>query len=170
MNICLRLVYRVLLLKDIYTVFKRHEHPSLFHSLRKTDLKKLSNFKPKICWRFVKKFFYLINYSILFIKRYIWLVHVLLLNIQTPQYYWWSTEMNGLHAKKCKHQIIQNIILFILLWKITFYKTCQLQKLNETFIKKISVYYLVCLPNKQYCYICIQKYSCKILIFITIIK
>lgn len=64
----------------------------------------------------LQKFFYLINYSILFIKRYIWLVHVLLLNIQTPQYYWWSTEMNGLHAKKCKHQIIQRhyLIHFIL--------------------------------------------------------
>lgn len=72
--------------------------------------------------------------------------------------------------KNVNIKLYKGIILFILFWKITFYKTCQLKKLNETFIKKMSVYYLVCLPNKQYCYICIKKYSCKILIFITIIK
>lgn len=56
--------------------------------------------------------------------------------------------------KNVNIKLYKGIILFILFWKITFYKTCQLKKLNETFIKKkLSVYYLVCLPNKQYCYI-----------------
>lgn len=102
----------------------------------------------------LQKFFYLINYSILFIKRYIWLVHVLLLNIQTPQYHWWSTEMNGLHAKKCKHQIIQKHYLIHLFWKITFFKTCQLKKLNETFIKNCrSIIWYVCQTNNIVIYV-----------------
>lgn len=39
--------------------------------------------------------------------------------------------------KNVNIKLYKGIILFILFWKITFYKTCQLKKLNETFIKNI---------------------------------
>lgn len=103
----------------------------------------------------LQKFFYLINYSILFIKRYIWLVHVLLLNIQTPQYITgdqqkWTVCMQ----KNVNIKLYKGIILFILFWKITFYKTCQLKKLNETFIKSCrSIIWYVCQTNNIVIYV-----------------
>lgn len=155
MNICLRLVYRVLLLKDIYTVFKRHEHPSLFHSLRKTDLKKLSNFKPKICWRFVTKIL-LSNKLLNIIYKKVYLIGACII-VEHPD----SSILlviNRNERSACKKNVniklYKGIIFFILFWKITFYKTCQLKKLNETFIKSCrSIILYVCQTNNIVIYV-----------------